>query len=160
MKTIYALLVACLPLQACIGQSETATAVTNINEYSSIVEYAAVVPLYDDYTAAINTPPAIKPIDGAEFEGTSRDSANTPWVASPELRDEIDAWTGNFDYADIVTASKPAAEKPVDLFATGVADDNTASVNLPAPAAMWDYADGDFYVGADELYAIQAKDWW
>jgi hypothetical protein len=120
MKTLYALIVVCLALQACNGQPETSAVATNVNEYSSANEYA--LPMFgdDDYTAAI---PAIIPIDGAEFEGTSRDDANVAWLASPELRDEIDSWAGDFDSTGTVTApTQPIEDEVYPYFWFGNAD--------------------------------------
>jgi hypothetical protein len=69
MNKIYALIFACLSLQACIGQSETPAAVTNISEYTTATEI--------EYGTAA----------GLEFEGTSRDSADALWTTLPRLED-------------------------------------------------------------------------
>jgi hypothetical protein len=110
MKTIYALIAACLALQACNSQSGTPPASVNIDEHSALSEYMAVASLRDaEHTAVLSGPaitafddysfaasgavqltddeyvattsaiPAIKPIDGAEFEGTSRDDTDAAW---------------------------------------------------------------------------------
>jgi hypothetical protein len=61
MKTLYALIFACLSLQACTGQSETPTASTNVSEYSTAREM--------------------------ELPGTSGDDAYTPWSTVTGLED-------------------------------------------------------------------------
>ena len=179
MRTLYALIFACLPLQACIEQSKTPTISTNINEYSSIVEFAGVVPLYDDYdyTASITTPiqrsyeedyatywidttnnhadhtatvtsPAIKPIDGAEFAGTSRDNAGTPWGAPRKLDEYVIDWSiDDDDHTAAVSspASRPTTSAPVETPADFFGDDDG-----------WDFKAAPVI----DLHAIQAKDWW
>jgi hypothetical protein len=108
MKIMYALIAACLSLQAC--NSEAPTASTRANENSVASEYNAAVPLRDAQYTAVRSAPAItsfddysfdnsatvhltddeyvgttgaisaiKPIDGAEFDGTSRDDTDAPW---------------------------------------------------------------------------------
>jgi hypothetical protein len=142
MKTAYAFIAVCLALQACNIPSDAQTVSTNINEYSTILEYVGIVPLYDeyDYTAAIGTTPAIKPIDGAEFDGTSRDDANSPWMASMESHDENDG--------------------------------GTAPASQSASTSMWDFSMEDYHFWVNDepfdlqvtntidLHTIQAKDWW
>jgi hypothetical protein len=141
MKTAYAFIAVCLALQACNIPSEAQTVSTNINEYSTILEYVGIVPLYDeyDYTAAIGTTPAIKPIDGAEFEGTSRDHANTPWLASPEVSDEI------------------AGTAPADLpVSTSMWDFSMEDYHFWVNDEPFDLQ----VTNTIDLHTIQAKDWW
>ena len=150
MRTLYALIFACLSLQACVEQSKTPAIATNINEYSSIIEFAGIVPLYDDYdyTASITTPPAIKPIDGAEFEGTSRDSANTPWSSTRNLDQYVIDWSideDDYTAAVISPAPKPTTDAPIETRADFFADDGG-----------WDFKVAPLM----DLHAIQAKDWW
>ena len=108
MKTLYALIFACLALQACSEQPQTTAVATDISQYLTADQDGLPIIGDADITATV---PAIKPIDGAEFEGTSRDSAATPWVASPDVRDAIDAWIGEVDTTGTVTAP---AKTPVE----------------------------------------------
>jgi hypothetical protein len=149
MKTLYALIFACLSLQACIDQSKTPAVSTNINEYSSIVEYAGAVPLYDDHehTAVITTTSAVRPIDGAEFAGTSRDDAATPWASMPHLDRYAIDWSADEDEhtaAVISPASRPTTA-PVAAGTDFLAEDEGWDFTVPQAA---------------DLHAIQTKDWW
>ena len=122
MKTLYALIFACLSLQACINQPETPAAVTNISEYTTAAEL-----VYG--TAA-----------GLEFDGTSRDSANTPWTTSalPRLEDyDISIYGADESY----TASVPTMQIQDQFFG-----DDSGFDFQPAEAT--------------DLYEIQASDWW
>jgi hypothetical protein len=169
MKTICALIAACLALQACNDQSGTPSASVNISEHSTDSEYTAAASLrdaeysaalaasaitaFDDYlfiasdaahltddeyvptTSAIS---AIKPIDGAEFEGTSRDDAYTPWSALPTgplLDDYAFNWsmdTDDHDAAVISPAIKAAEDKSVTTEPALYFDDDGFGSTLPA----------------------------
>ena len=182
MKTIYALIAGCLALQACNSQPGTPTASININEYSTLSEYMAAVPMRDaEYTAILTAPAitsfddysfaasaavhltddeyvattsaisAIKPIDSAEFEGTSRDDAYTPWSAlptGPMLDDYTINWSMDTD-DHTATVTSPSSEGTEDKsIASEPAlyfDDDAFGFKLPAPI---------------DQHAIQATDWW
>ena len=209
MKIIYALMAACLSLQACNNQSPSAS--TNANEYST-AEYLAAMSLFEadhnamiapqadlyvdeynvgpitqspvkpinsgaksyeddyamwtslpaaeywidtesgghDYTATV-TSPAIKPIDGAEFEGTSQDDASTPWSSVPPIRALDDyAIDSGIDADDhTATVTSPASEPR---------DENSSTT---APASYFEDDGFDFKLPAPiDQHAIQATDWW
>jgi hypothetical protein len=140
MKTVYALIALCFTLQACNGQ-ETPTNSINISEYSTLREYLAATSHLDDneYVASTGAISLIKPIDGAEFEGTSRDSANT----MPMLDDYAIDWSIDTDdhTATVISpASQPGEDNPVIYF-----DDEGFALTPPAQI---------------DLDAIQANDWW
>jgi hypothetical protein len=167
MKTIYALVAALLALQACNSQSGTPTATVSINEQSTLSDMGGV-PLHGEFTAVLSAPaitafddysfvasgvqltddeyvattsaiPAIKPIDGAEFEGTSRDDAYTPWSALPTgplLDDYAIDWSIDTDHTATMISSATGTEIYLD-------DEGFAVT--PAPI---------------DLHASQVKDWW
>jgi hypothetical protein len=103
----------------------------------------------DDHTAAVSQ--AIKPIDGAEFEGTSRDDAYTPWSALPTgplLDDYVINWsmdTDDHDAAVTSPANKAAEDKSVTTEPALYFDDDGFGSTLPARI---------------DQYAIQATDGW
>jgi hypothetical protein len=149
MKTLYALIFACLSLQAC-GQSETATVASNINEYSTASEYPLLIVGDDDYTAGL---PEIKPIDGAEFEGTSRDDAYAHW-GLPELKDyAADASIDDFDVTGgmISPASKPIEDETWPEFWLG--DDVDADITSAVPAQQADDVWVEFWFGGNAAEA-------
>jgi hypothetical protein len=113
MKTVYALIALCFTLQACNGQ-ETPTSSINISEYSTLSEYLAATSHLDDneYVASTGAISLIKPIDGTEFEGTSRDSANTMWgvlPTAPMLDDYAIDWSIDTD-DHTATVISPASQ--------------------------------------------------
>jgi hypothetical protein len=91
MRIIYALIAGCLSLQACnqaptVSMSVEGYGVAEQMAAMSLFEAdhaAAAAPYADFYVDEYNVGPlttaAIKPIDGAEFAGTSRDDADTAW---------------------------------------------------------------------------------
>jgi len=125
MKILYALIFACLSLQACIGQPETPAVSTNVNERTA----ALVVP-------------AIKPIDGAEFEGTSRDDAHTAWAIDDDV---YTAWS-SLDDDDYIAWSSFSDE------------DYTAGVNSPATKPIPSDTGADSYFGDDYGAAMNAPE--
>ena len=111
MKTLYAVIFACLSLQACIGQSETPTVAT-VNEYSTAAEL--------------------------QFEGTSSDAATTAWTTAskPKLEDhwfDVGVYGADDDHTAAVTM--PTTPKLEDnAINTGVdfyADDDAWDFKLP-----------------------------
>ena len=97
MKTLYALIFACVSLQACNSQTETPTGSINTVAQSAFDRTAKS---YDDDYAMWTTLPtaefwmdttigdaddtaAMVPIDGAEFDGTSRDGSYAHWEMLP-----------------------------------------------------------------------------
>jgi hypothetical protein len=179
MKTVYALIFACLSLQACIGQSETPTA-TNINEYSSANEFATTVPTGDDHTAAV-TAPAIEEqpienyaVDGDFYVDDDYNAAVTLPPAKPLEDYSFDAYV-DFNVDDDTTGliNAPAAmplndhsvDTTVDRYAGG---ESTASVT-PSTTPKAEDAGIDFYADDDswdfQLPAaidpsIEASDWY
>jgi hypothetical protein len=175
MKTIYALVAACLSLQACNSEAPTTSIRLNENsEYSTAVpsrdaEYASVITgpaitSFDDYAfaasavhltdqeyvATTSAIPAIKPIDGAEFEGTSRDDAYTPWSDLPTglMLDGYTNWSMDTDdhTATVTSPSSEAVEdKSVASEPALYFDDDAFGFKLPAPI---------------DQHAIQATDCW
>ena len=167
MRTIYVLMAACLSLQACNDQPTPVS--TSVNENStakytatiplrdaestpvpptpvhSSEEYswelsAALEALNDaEYVWVTGAIPGIKPIDGAEFEGTSRDDAYTLWSALPTIRVLDDyAVDSEMDADDhTATVTSPAAERTGEKLGTnGVElnfDDDGFHFRLPAP---------------------------
>jgi hypothetical protein len=127
MNTLYALIIASLSLQVWFGPSGTPTASINVSEYSTAGELL-------------------------EFEGTSRDDANTPWTTAtmPSLEDHS-IETGLFIDDDGYTAA-------VTILATPKIEDQSINtgVDFFADDDAW-----DFKVPAKtDLHAIQASDWW
>ena len=64
MKTLYAVVFACLLLQACNDPSSTPTGAINISEHSTLDEYIAAATMGDIGYTATATAPAIKPFEG------------------------------------------------------------------------------------------------
>jgi hypothetical protein len=209
MRTLYALIIACLSVQPSNGQAQTPADSINISRHSTLSEYLAAAPMGDDdrHPAAVTVPaikpfegywmdepiasttgiavdveehdagaaPAIEPIYGAEFEGTSRDDALIPWSAlpiTPMLEDYTTDWPIDDGLTAAVTspASKPEEEQPIDFSAAREEDDNTASVTVAPTPILDDSIDGDqFHLGDErhvietennDPHAMQAKDWW
>jgi hypothetical protein len=100
MKIIYAVVAACLSLQACNNQAPTVSApvITQFDDYAYNADADFYVDEYNVGVVTTGTVPtgylfdagadfnfdgvntaAVKPINGAEFAGTSRDDANTAW---------------------------------------------------------------------------------
>jgi hypothetical protein len=111
MKTLYALIFACLSLQACIGESETPT-VSTITEYSTAAEL--------------------------NLEGTSHDNAAAPQMtaAKPKLEDywfDVGLYSADDDHTAAVTV--PTTPKLDDnANNTGLdfyADDDAWDFKLP-----------------------------
>jgi hypothetical protein len=151
MKTLYALILACLSLQACSEQPQTTAVSTDISQYLTADQDGLPIIGDPDITATV---PAIKPIDGAGFEGTSRDSAATPWVASPDVRDAIDAWIGNYDTTGTVTtaASKSLDDDVWAEFWLGDAD-TTGAVTAAAKKPIEDDVWVEFWLGGNAAEA-------
>jgi hypothetical protein len=74
MKIIYALIAACVSLQACNNSAPTASAGITAEEMVAMSLYEA-----DDLPTIVATSP-VEPIDGAEFTGTSRDNSQAAWT--------------------------------------------------------------------------------
>jgi hypothetical protein len=90
---------------------------------------------HEYFVAATGSIPAIKPIDGAEFEGTSRDDTDTAWSTVYYL----------VDYAVTSAAIKPiegAEFEGTPTRSTTVSEYNTDTTSVEAAAAFydgWDY---------------------
>jgi hypothetical protein len=74
MKTIYALIAACLSLQACNNSAPTASAGITAEEMVAMLLYEA-----DDLPTVVATSP-VETIDGAEFEDRWRDDFPAAWT--------------------------------------------------------------------------------
>jgi hypothetical protein len=74
MKIIYALIAACLALQACNNAAPTTSAIITADELAAMSLYEA-----DDLPTIVATSP-VEPINGAEFDGTSRDNSQAAWT--------------------------------------------------------------------------------
>lgn len=142
MKISYALIAACLSLQACNDPAPTGSFDTSADFYIDEYNVGVVTPpaatatsieeeyaMYwidttrDDHTAAVS--PAIEPIDDYAIDWSIDTDDHTAAVTSP--------------------ASKPSEDKSVTPGAEFYLDDEGFALTLPAPI---------------DLHAIQAKDWW
>jgi hypothetical protein len=160
MKTLYALIVASLSWQAYVNPTGTTYVALNTNEFGTPIEYVE--------TAAVATA-AIKPIDGAEFEGTSRDDAHAAYaswlsrgyddhtasVSAPILGYSFDAGA---DFNVSAPAAKPILGYSFDAGADfnfrndyaaviGLFDDHTAAVSVDEDYGIG--SDIDLYIGED-----------
>jgi hypothetical protein len=118
MKTLYAVtFFVCLSLSALadvlditpIAGVEDSIA-TSMPPPQTIEDHSvrAAVDFYvDEYHVGPVTTPAIKPIEGAEFEGTSRDDA-------PTLRYSIDTMIEDDDYTAVSPATPKIEDKPIN----------------------------------------------
>jgi hypothetical protein len=95
MKTIYALIAACLSLQACNNSAPTASS-------GITAEGMVTMSLYEDDTAIVATVPA-QPIPGAEFESSSHDDYTAAWTT---------IYIDDFGYtATVPTSALPKAKR-------------------------------------------------
>jgi hypothetical protein len=154
MKNLCVLIFACLLLQAC-GQAE-APAISTIRDYGIGDDYTATVPAYADssleddriaidYSVDEYNVGTIKPIDGAEFEGTARDDAYA--ASSSQVAAKFkDPWLSNgaefyLDDGHTAAVTVPAARALKDQWlSNGVEfyldDGHTAALAMPNPAKM------------------------
>jgi hypothetical protein len=93
MKIIYALIAACLSLQACNNAAPTASAGITAEEMVALSLYEA-----DNLPTIVATSP-VESIDSAEFEGASRDNSQAAWTT---------IYVDDFGY----TATMPVSELP------------------------------------------------
>jgi hypothetical protein len=129
MYTLYALIFACLLLQACNGSSLAPTESLAINEHSTLREYIAAVSDGQDeeYVPPVATA-TIKPIEGAEFADTSHDTADTPWSMPSFDDDAIDVSAYLNDDGTTATIVLP-----------GAASEDSDDFDWPVPLAPTRY---------------------
>jgi hypothetical protein len=142
MKISYALIAACLSLQACNDPAPTAAFDTRADFY------------VDEYNVGAVTPPAAKAasieeqyaIYWIDTTGADRTAAVSPAIEPTD--DYAIDWSIDTDdhTATVISpASKPSEDKSVTTGTEFYLDDDGFSLMLPAPI---------------DLHAIQATDWW
>ena len=97
MKIIFALVAACLSLQACNNSAPTASSGITAEEMTAMS-------LYEDDTAIVATMPA-QPVLGAEFESSSQDDDTAAWTT---------IYVDDFGYTATVPTSALPKTKPTE----------------------------------------------
>jgi hypothetical protein len=160
MKTIYALIAACLSLQACIEQGNLPIGSTNINEYSTAAELVQALSGNDADTLPTTAAKLEHPSEIGTFADDDDYTAGVAVATSLKIEStSVDTIAGFYDGWDY--KGQPANLVLVDD------DDYTATVILPKVEATSMDTDAAYYDGWDfkrpqaiDLHSIQANDWW